>query len=61
MAVPRNRMSNSRKNTRRSHHALKAKSLSRCPNCSAVRMPHSLCQACGQYNSREVIAAKEAE
>lgn len=46
MAVPRNRMSNARKNSKRAHHAKKKKSLSVCSNCNAPKLPHFLCTSC---------------
>ncbi len=59
MAVPRNRTSNARKNSRRAHHAKKPKNLSPCPNCAAPRLSHRVCPSCGQYNNRQVV--KETE
>lgn len=50
MAVPRNRLSNARKNSKRSHHAKKPKQLSTCGNCGTPRMPHRSCQSCGTYS-----------
>ncbi|WP_213157270.1 50S ribosomal protein L32 [Parachlamydia sp. AcF125] len=61
MAVPRNRTSNARKNSRRSHHAKKAKSVSACSNCGASKLPHTICQACGAYGDRIVLGKSEAE
>lgn len=55
MAVPRNRMSNSRKNMRRSHHAKKPKHVSGCPNCGVPRTPHRVCASCGHYGDRQVL------
>lgn len=52
MAVPRNRLSNARKNSKRSHHAKKPKQLSTCGNCGTPRMPHRSCQACGTYSRK---------
>lgn len=49
MAVPRNRMSNARKNSKRAHHAKKPKHLSRCTNCESAKLPHVACPACGAY------------
>jgi len=51
MAVPRNRQSNARKNSRRSHHAKKAKSTLKCNNCSTAKLPHTMCQSCGAYGN----------
>ena len=62
MAVPRNRHSNARKNTKRSHHAKKPKQFAACDNCKALKLPHVLCPSCGYYASRlilEGIAAQE--
>lgn len=58
MAVPRNRLSNSRKNTKRSHHAKKQKCLASCSNCSSQKLPHTICQACGTYDDRKIIEIK---
>lgn len=52
MAVPRNRLSNARKNSRRSHHAKVRKSIPACPKCGAAKVPHHLCQACGTYGDQ---------
>lgn len=60
MAVPRNRMSNARKNSRRSHHAKQPKSIVRCANCDSPKLPHVVCRACGQYAGRAQSAAREA-
>ena len=54
MAVPKKRVSSSRRNMRRSHHALKEKVLATC-ECGAPRMSHIACQSCGRYNGRVVI------
>lgn len=60
MAVPRNRLSNARKNSKRAHHAKKPKSLSTCTNCGAPHRPHFSCQACGAYGGRVLAKGKEA-
>lgn len=59
MAVPRNRSSNARKNSRRSHHAKKPKNVSACLNCKSPRVPHRICPHCGFYAGRAVIHATE--
>lgn len=59
MAVPRNRVSNSRKNTRRSHMAKKPKQTSGCPNCGVARLPHMMCVACGHYAGRAIVSVAE--
>ncbi len=55
MAVPKQRHTKSRRNKRRSHHALKKKALFTCPKCKELVLPHRLCQSCGTYAGREII------
>lgn len=56
MAVPRKKVSKSKRNMRRSHHALPKVNLIECANCGELKRSHHICQACGYYNGREVIA-----
>lgn len=56
MAVPRNRVSNAKKNSRRAHHAKKPSNLSACSNCSKPRLPHRICPSCGHYGNRAIHA-----
>ena len=55
MAVPRNRLSNARKNKRRAHDHKKPKSLGKCSNCGVEVVPHRICAACGFYNKKQII------
>lgn len=59
MAVPRNRMSNARKNSRRAHHAKRPKNTVKCSNCDSQKLPHVVCSACGQYAGRNYQAGRE--
>ncbi len=56
MAVPRNRHSNARKNSKRAHHAKKAKNVSDCENCGKPRLSHNMCAFCGRYDDQAVIS-----
>jgi large subunit ribosomal protein L32 len=58
MAVPRNRTSNARKNSRRAHHAKKPKTMSACSNCGNPHLPHCVCFHCGFYSGRAMIHAR---
>ncbi len=60
MAVPKQKKSKSRRNMRRSHHALTATSSIECSNCGETKLPHHVCSACGHYDGREVIATEAA-
>jgi len=55
MAVPRNRVSNARKNSRRAHDAKKPKNITNCSNCGRPRLPHTVCGSCGFYSGRVVF------
>ena len=59
MAVPKKKISKSRRDLRRSHHALKSSAYEECPNCGELKRPHHVCAACGSYNGREVLEAEE--
>lgn len=61
MAVPRNRLSNARKNSKRSHHAKKPRNTANCQNCGTKRLPHVVCQGCGAYGNRVVIQQESAQ
>jgi len=60
MAVPKKKISKSRRNMRRAHHALGKATYVECPNCGEMMRPHHVCQACGQYRGREVVAVETA-
>lgn len=55
MAVPKQRHTKSRRNKRRSHHALSKTGLSKCSKCGRFILPHRVCPYCGHYAGREVI------
>ncbi|MBV9523461.1 MAG: 50S ribosomal protein L32 [Alphaproteobacteria bacterium] len=58
MAVPKKKVSKSRRNMRRAHHALAPINSVECPNCGESKRPHHLCAACGYYDGREVVAPR---
>ena len=58
MAVPKRKTTPSRRNMRRSHHALAANAYADCPKCGEPKRPHHVCGACGHYSDREVVKAK---
>jgi large subunit ribosomal protein L32 len=60
MAVPKRKTSKSRRNMRRSHHALKGSAFVECPNCGEMKRPHHVCASCGYYKEREVVQAEGA-
>ncbi len=61
MAVPKKKVSPSRRNTRRQFYELKPEGYISCPNCLELKRPHRICKACGNYNGRQVITVASAE
>lgn len=56
MAVPKSRITRSKRNMRRAHDALIAGNPAECPNCGELKRPHHVCASCGHYDEREVVA-----
>ena len=59
MPNPKRRHSKTRTANRRTHDALKPKSISECPQCHEPKLPHQVCANCGFYNGRQVRAVSE--
>lgn len=59
MAVPKKKVSKSRRNQRRAHDALKGTAYAECGNCGELKRPHHVCTACGHYDGREVLEDAE--
>lgn len=58
MAEPKKRLTSTRSGNRRSHHALKALSLIKCPNCGKSARLHQVCRWCGYYKGTRVMEPK---
>ena len=56
MAVPRSRLSTSRRNKRRAHDAKQAVQSAKCPKCKSAVLPHHVCENCGHYKGRSYKA-----
>ncbi len=60
MAVPKKRMSSSRRDKRRANHdKITAPNLKPCTNCGELMLSHRVCPACGHYRGREVVAVAQ--
>ena len=60
MAVPKRRVSKTRRDTRRSSvWKLDMPAISKCTKCGDLKSPHKVCGSCGFYKGVEVIK-KEA-
>ena len=61
MAVPKKKTSQSRRDQRRAHHALKGPKLVACPNCGDPHVPHRVCPECGYYKGRTAVTVEVTE
>ncbi|MCD6169430.1 MAG: 50S ribosomal protein L32 [Candidatus Latescibacteria bacterium] len=59
MALPKRKVSKSRRDKRRNHWKLAAPNVVNCPHCSQPKLPHRVCPNCGYYGKREVIVSEE--
>lgn len=61
MQAPKKKTSKSRRNMRRSHHALTPLWLNVCPNCGESVRSHSICTACGHYRGRQILTVQASD
>ena len=59
MAVPKRRVSKTRKRMRRTHYKIDANNTVKCANCGVEIRPHRVCKECGFYKGKGVIAKEE--
>ncbi len=57
--LPKRKLSTARKGRRRANDALAPMNLVACPQCGALRPPHTVCPECGTYRGETVIASKD--
>ena len=56
MAVPKRKVSKSRRDLRRSNNSkLSAPTMVKCPKCGEYNLAHRVCKACGNYAGKEII------
>ncbi|USO02066.1 MAG: 50S ribosomal protein L32 [Alphaproteobacteria bacterium] len=59
MAVPKKRVSVSRRGMRNAHRkTVKPVNLVECNSCGSYKLQHHVCPSCGIYNGRQIIAQK---
>jgi large subunit ribosomal protein L32 len=59
-ALPKRRISKSRRNRRRAHDSLQTFHLVECPDCGSMKRSHRVCLECGKYNGRQILPVAEA-
>ena len=61
MAQPKRRWSKARTHLKRSTWKKDAPKYGTCPKCHEPILPHRVCDNCGYYDGKEIIAKKENE
>ena len=59
MALPKRKISKSRRDKRRTHKKLSAAVVTECSHCHQPKLPHKACPNCGYYGGRMVVVPKE--
>lgn len=59
MALPKNKISKSKTNSRFANWKLKAPGLVECSHCHELIKSHVVCPKCGYYDGKEVVSKKE--
>jgi large subunit ribosomal protein L32 len=57
--LPKQKISRTRRDKRRTHDSIKAHNMVQCSNCGEMRLPHRACPDCGYYKGREVFEVEE--
>jgi large subunit ribosomal protein L32 len=60
MAVPKRRVSKSRKRLRRGHHAAASVRTQACPRCSSPKLADRVCDSCGYYGGKKVVEVEDS-
>jgi large subunit ribosomal protein L32 len=60
MALPKHKISKSRRDKRRTHQKVDPPAVSTCSECGEATLPHHACPSCGAYKGRTAIE-KEKE
>ncbi|MDD5747980.1 MAG: 50S ribosomal protein L32 [Actinomycetota bacterium] len=55
MAVPKRRVSKTRRDSRRAHFKAKTPTVVECPQCHKPKLPHRVCRECGYYNGKQIF------
>lgn len=59
MAVPKSKVSKSRRDSRAANWKISAPNLTECPQCHELKLSHRVCDNCGYYDGKEVVDKTE--
>ncbi len=57
--LPKRKISKSRRDRRRAHHALTLKHLVECESCGEYHIAHRVCPKCGSYRDEQIIEVEQ--
>jgi large subunit ribosomal protein L32 len=60
MAVPKRKLSKSRKRLRRGHDKAKVMAHQACPRCGSPKRSHRVCGTCGYYRGKKMVEVEDA-
>lgn len=60
MAHPKRKISNQRRDKRRTHYKASAPTIASCQNCGATVQFHRVCSECGHYKGKLAIEKESA-
>ena len=61
MAIPANKVSKARRNSRRANWKLSLPGISTCPKCHQPKLAHRVCKECGYYDGKKVMEVGKTE
>ena len=59
MAVPKRKVSKSRRDKRSANKKIQPAPVGACPNCTKSSGSHQVCRGCGYYKGRKILETKE--
>ena len=59
MALPKRKISRTRRDKRRTHWVLKPPGLVPCKRCERPKRPHTVCPNCGHYKGEKIVDVEE--
>jgi large subunit ribosomal protein L32 len=61
MAVPKRKVTPSRRGMRRAHDFLTETTAHECSNCGVLKRAHHICPSCGHYDGKQILADYKKE
>ena len=59
MAVPKEKVSKARRNSRKANWKISTPSIVECPHCHEPKEPHKVCKNCGTYQGKKVVETEK--